>query len=196
MSSEPRPLHNRRATDPKSAVLADALSYESALPMSWTPLAVLPDSATLERYNEDNLRALAAVALLDEQRSGGSGSSEDANGLEGEIARLNQKMNLLVDLVSFLVGQQAPAPEATAVRLSWQGIAWRGTGTIGNGLVNLRLHRSVPQPFSWPARVIVADGGEVYARFEPMSEPCQTALERHVFLHHRRSIAGTRRPAA
>lgn len=185
MPSDSRPSNLR----PQS----DALSYESALPLLWTPLTTLPDSATLERYHEDNLRVLADVALLDEQRSGGG---DEAGVPEGELARLHQKMNLLVDLVSFLVSQQAPTVPPQPVRLSWKGIGWRGEGSHGNGLVSLRLHRSVPHPFLWPARIVHAEAGELYARFEPMSEACQAALERHVFLHHRRAIAGGRRPAS
>lgn len=174
--------------------IGDALSYEGRLPLSWTPLAKPVDPAALERYSDDNLRVLGAVAVLDEQR-GHSPAGEDANTLEGEVARLHQKMNLLVDLIGFLVNQQAPPPIAVPVRLSWQGVSWRGEGSYGDGLLSLRLHRSVPQPFTWPARIIVAEGGQLYARFEPLSEACQTALERHVFLHHRRAIAGTRKPA-
>lgn len=172
----------------------DALSYESALPLHWQPLERLPDALTLDRHNDENLRVLAAVALLDEQRGNGPGTGDDVSGVEAEIARLNQKMNLLVELVSFLVGQQAPPPPAQAVRLSWQGVGWHGEAALGDGLVSLRLHRSVPQPFVWPARIVIAEAGELYARFAPFSEPCQAALERHVFLHHRRAIAGTRRP--
>lgn len=185
MSFEPR--------SPSLRPQSDALSYESLLPLIWTPLAALPDSATLERHHEDNLRVLADVALLDEQRSTGS---DEAGMPESELARLHQKMNLLVDLVSFLVSQQAPSAAPQPVRLSWKGIGWRGEGQLGDGLVSLRLHRGVPQPFVWPARIVLAEGGELYARFEPMGEACQAALERHVFLHHRRAIAGGRRPVS
>ena len=181
---------SRPATRPQG----DALSYESAMPLTWTPLPAVPVGAVLDRYNEDNIRVLAAVALLYEQR-GSIVPGDDANTLESEVARLHQKMNLLVDLLSFLVGQHAPMPPAQPVRLSWQGVGWHGDEPIGDGLVSLCLHRSVPQPFQWPARIILSEQGEVYARFEPLSEPCQTALERHVFLHHRRAIAGNRRPA-
>ncbi|WP_273453904.1 PilZ domain-containing protein [Nevskia ramosa] len=173
-----------------SAPLGDALSYDSAMPVSWTPLAALPGAVRLEQFNEDNLRVLAAVALLDEQR--GSGTTADENSpIDAEIARLNQKLNLVIDLLGFLVSQNAPAAEARRVRLSWQGLVFSGEQALGDiGLVSLRLNRSVPQPLVWPARIVHVDGDERHACFEAFGDALQTALERHVFLRHRRAIAG------
>lgn len=175
--------------------ISDALSYTGTFSLDWTPLSEPLDSAILDRYNEDNLRVLAAVALLDEQRTANN-SNDDVGALDGEIARLHQKMNLLVDLLAFLVSQQVAAAPIRVARLSWRGVAWRDDAAItGDGLISLRLHRSVPQPFTWPAHVVPVNGGQHCACFAPLSEACQAALERHIFLHHRRAIAGQRKPA-
>ncbi len=181
-----------------SSPLGSALSYDAAMPVSWTPLTVLPGAVRLEQLGEDNLRVLAAVALLDEQRSNAA-SVDDSSPIDAELLRLNQKLNLVIDLLGFLVNQNAPAPEARRVRLSWQGLVFSGDRAFGDqalgdlGLVELRLNRSVPQPLVWPARIVHVDGDERHARFEPFGDAVQTALERHVFLRHRRAIAGTRR---
>lgn len=173
-----------------SAPLGEALSYDAAMPVSWTPLAALPGAVRLEQFNEDNLRVLAAVALLDEQRSS-STAADESSPIDAEIARLNQKLNLVIDLLGFLVSQNAPAAEARRVRLSWQGLVFSGDQALGEiGLVSLRLNRSVPQPLVWPARIVHVDGDERNARFEAFGDALQTALERHVFLRHRRAIAG------
>lgn len=173
--------------------LGDALSYEAALSISWAPLPAPLEPLKRDSLADDNLRVLSAVALLDEQR-GSSAGSEDGSPLDAEIVRLNQKLNLLIDLLGFLVNQQAPAADAQRVRLSWQGVVFRGEAAVGDiGLVSIRLNRSVPQPLVWPARIVHASGDERHARFEPFSDPVQTALERHVFLHHRRAVAVTRR---
>lgn len=170
--------------------LGDALSYDSTMPVSWTPLAALPGAVRLEQLNEDNLRVLSAVALLDEQRGGGT-VTDDSSPLDAEIARLNQKLNLVIDLLGLLVSQNAPAPDARRVRLSWQGVVFGGTQALGEiGLVALRLNRSMPQPLVWPATIVEIDGDERHARFETFGDALQTALERHVFLRHRRAIAG------
>lgn len=187
--ADPNPMTAAATRTP----LGDALSYDAAMPVSWTPLAVAPGAVRLEQLNEDNLRVLAAVALLDEQRSGAA-SVDDNSPIDAELVRLNQKLNLVIDLLGFLVNQNAPAPEARRVRLSWQGVVFGGDQALGElGLVSLRLNRSVPQPLVWPARVVHIDGDERHARFEPFGDAVQTALERHVFLRHRRAIAGTRR---
>ncbi len=173
-----------------SAPLGDALSYDAAMPVSWTPLAALPGAVRLEQFNEDNLRVLAAVALLDEQRSSSTAADENSP-IDAEIARLNQKLNLVIDLLGFLVSQNAPAAEARRVRLSWQGLVFSGEPALGDiGLLSLRLNRGVPQPLIWPARIVHVDGDERHARFEAFGDALQTALERHVFLRHRRAIAG------
>jgi len=179
----------------RNNVVEDALSYQGAFSLSWDVLSEMPDVAVLDRYNEDNLRVLAAVALLDEQRTAGA-IGDDVGGLEGDVARLHLKMNLLVDLLAFLVRQQVQAQPVRPVRLSWRGAAWRDAGEslpVGLGLISLYLHPSVPQPFRWPARLTQGAAGEWCACFEPLREACQTALERHVFLHHRRAIAGQRK---
>lgn len=183
---DPNPMTAATASVP----LGDALSYDAAMPVSWVPLAALPGAVRLEQFNEDNLRVLAAVALLDEQRSSGT-AADESSPIDAEIARLNQKLNLVIDLLGFLVSQNAPAAEARRVRLSWQGLVFSGEQPLGEiGLLSLRLNRSVPQPLVWPARIVHVDGDERHARFEVFSDALQTALERHVFLRHRRAIAG------
>lgn len=173
--------------------LADAITCERRLSFTWTPLATPPEAADLERWNDDDLRVLSAVALLDETRQGAP-NGDDQNSLEGEVARLHQKVNLMLDLLTLLIAKQAPLAPERRVLLSWKGLAWdEAVAPSGLGLIELRLHRSVPQSFVWPARIVSAADGLVQARFEPLREPLQAALERYVFLHHRRAIAGTRR---
>ena len=179
-------------TDSAAAPLIGAPSYEAALPLVWTPLAETLGSLRREQYNDDNLRVLAAVAVLDETRA--PGSNDESSPIDAEIARLNQKLNLVIDLLGFLVAQQGAAQPAARVRLSWQGAVFVGSQALGEvGLLGLSLHRSVPQPFVWPVRIAHVDGEERHARFAPFGDALQAALERHVFLRHRRAIAGTRR---
>ncbi len=182
--------------NPLSLVAATALigapSYESALPLVWTPLSELPGGLRREQLNDDNLRVLAAVALLDETR--GPTVNDEAGAIDAEIGRLNQKLNLVIDLLGFLIAQQSATQPPARVRLSWQGAVFAGSQALGaSGFLSLNLHRSVPQSFVWPARISHIDGEERHARFAPFSDALQTALERHVFLRHRRAIAGTRR---
>lgn len=180
----------------RTASITDAPSYEAAMPLEWRPLASMPEPLVLEQLGDDNLRVLSAVATLNEPRGASTPSGDDGGALDGEIARLHQKLNLLVDLVALLVSQQATQPASRLVRLSWTGARWSDPDAAGLGLLSLRLHPGVPQPFVWPARIGWREGSVVEACFEPMPEACQAALEKHVFAHHRRAIAGQRRPGA
>lgn len=175
-----------------AAALVGAPSYEAALPLVWTPLADSVGGLRREQYNDDNLRVLAAVAVLDESRT--PSANDESSAIDAEIGRLNQKLNLVIDLLGFLIAQQAAARPPARLRLSWQGAVFVGPQALGEaGLLSLGLHRSVPQPFIWPARISHIDGEERHARFAPFGDALQAALERHVFLRHRRAIAGTRR---
>jgi hypothetical protein len=171
----------------------DAPSYEATLSLVWTPLDQPIGNLRRSQLNEDNLRVLAAVALLDETRAT-TGSADDGNALDAEVARLHQKLNLVIDLLGFLVARQGEGGTPSRVRLSWQGVVFAGARRVGEqGLVSLGLHRSVPQPFAWPARIDHIDGEECHARFEPFGDALLAAIERHVFLRHRRAVAGSRR---
>jgi hypothetical protein len=187
-------LEQPMSADSSMTRMTDAPSYEAALPLQWQALEAAPDPLTLERLGDDNLRVLSAVVTLSEQRGASATSGDETTAVDVEIARLHQKLNLLVDLVALLVSQQAPQPPARSVRVSWLGLRWSDPEAKGLGLVQLRLHSGVPQPFVWPARIESRDGDSINARFEPMPEACQAALERYVFLQHRRAIAGQRRP--
>lgn len=171
----------------------DAPSYEAALSLRWTPMAQPIGALRRNQLADDNQRVLAAVSLLDESRASGS-SPDDGNALDAEVARLHQKLNLVIDLLGFLVARQDEGDAAARVRLSWQGVVFAGSCPLGeHGLISLGLHRSVPQAFVWPARIVHVDGEERHARFEPFGDVLQAALERHVFLRHRRAVAGSRR---
>lgn len=184
------------ASDPprNDTAALDAPCYEATLPLGWTPLDAAPGSLRLGQWADEDLRVLAAVALLDDSR-GSHAAPDDGHPLDAEIARLHQKLNLLIDLVGTLAAGQGGALPLARLRLSWQGAVFVGSAALGaHGLLALGLHRSVPEPFRWPATIIRIDGEERHARFDPLPEAVQAALERHVFLRHRRAIAGSRKP--
>jgi hypothetical protein len=171
------------------------LSYGDHLPLHWRPLAETADARELDRYDADNLGVLHAVAALEEHRE----LPNEANPLESEINRLHQKVDLLLHLVGNLARghQQLPAP--VTLSLSARGVHWTpldaGPAAGARILVEIHLHRGIAQPLCLPARVKAASAAEIDAEFELPGEACLAALERHVFLHHRRSIADARSAA-
>jgi hypothetical protein len=170
-------------------------AYNDRLPLRWHPLDELPAGPEAERLSEANLRALTAVALLEEH----SQLPDEPSPTELELHRIHYKLNLVLELLGGFLQMQAPRPAAVPLRLSWRGLSWTESGaapaTGTTGLIELHLSPALPLPLRWPARIVGVEGGEVSAEFAPLAEICQMALERHVFKHHRRKVAETRQPA-
>lgn len=168
------------------------LGFEGRLPLQLQPLAVHPSPAELDAWREHSLRALHAMALLEER------STPLENGAEAEMERVHQKLDLLLTLVSQLLQPGTGEGLVQRVRLTAEGITLDAVDPLPAPdsllLVTLGLHARAPMPLRWPARVQGVNHGRLRLHFLPMSEGLQTALERFVFTHHRRSVAGSRSP--
>lgn len=166
----------------------EALSYRDELPLRWLPLRAMPGAAAAERLDEANARLLASVGLLEDVPKLG----DDPSPTELELLRIHQKLNLVIDLLGGVLRERQARPDKVPLRLSWRGLSWSGgpLPAVGElGLVELYLRDTLPQPLQWPARVVAAGEGEVSVLFEGGSEASLSALERHVFAHHRREVA-------
>jgi len=177
--------------DPTS--LDQQLGYRDTLPLSWVPLATPPPPEQLQQLQENNLRVLAVVAALEERHSSRGESDER---VEQELERIHQKLDMLLVLFGQFLRRMDPSAPPRPVRLTSAGLSWEGGSALeGYGLLSVMLHPCMPEPFTWPARATNA-GAVGEARFEPLGEALEAALEKHVFLHHRRSVAVSRPPAA
>src|SRR3546814_19558676 len=87
---------------------------------------------------------------------------------------------------------------ATPLRRSGTGLFWAtsgdapATGTLLD--VSVQLQACAPTPLQWRGEVVDCRDGELQLRFLAMPEALACALERHVFMQHRRSVAGARSP--
>lgn len=170
---------------------AERLSYAGCLPLTWTPLAQPLSAADILALNACNQQALAAVASVEEH---GPVAEEDAP-LDREIARLHRKIDVLLEIVSGLMRLQAPQPPLVPVQLSSADLVWHGDSAPqvpGYGIVDIHLHRSVMQPLRLPAQAGPHSAEGTRIVFLPLDEICSAALETHVFLRHRRSVAEAR----
>lgn len=178
--------------DPDSLrqALASAPAAVQVLPLRWGAPVEFGPVAQGEAQ-----RVLAAVAALEERPPS---LADDSGGLEAEVARLHQKMHLLMEMVGGLLRAQQSPPPALPVRLVAGGLRWHDrvepAGELG--MLELWLHPACPEPLRLPARLLAvaaeAGGVQVDAAFEPLPEPLATALEKHVFLRHRRELAEAR----
>lgn len=186
-----------------TATVADSpssgLVFAGRLPLAWQQLAHLPDAIelqALERANLANLRTLFALEI----HAGDSGDDPLALANTNELKRLDFKVGLLLELVSQLYALQQPMPPERVLTLTTTGLSWREAAPLAIGCVlrlDLYCNLHYPRPLILHARVtetaLSASDGEIRTQFQQPSELLQEALERYIFLQHRRAIAHSRR---
>jgi len=177
--------------------LGDGLIFEEALPVTWAP-GPLPDGLGLGRLNADNHQLLGAEASLDEVRVH-EALKDESQALLNELQRLEYKVNILLRLTAELAMRSSGLPGPARVRLTSQGLEWFGDSTpiVGQtGLVSLYINPALPQPLkiSCVAASERFDAGVrvVQLRFTGVSEQVIDMLEKLIFRHHRRLVAGAR----
>ena len=175
---------------------AEALAYRDSLPLSWTLLAEPPSGHSLERQGETNVNVLARVVSLEDRHSLAGEEGE----LEKEIGRLNDKMDLLIELVAQLARERLQLPPVVELLLSARTLVWMPVVDVpllgSRVMIALYLNPCIAEPLRLPAVIERCENRQVHARFEHPSESCQSALEQHVFLRHRRSVAENRKLSA
>jgi hypothetical protein len=190
------PVMNSPMSDP----LAEGLCYEASLPFSIQVLESAPDAEHLAYWNEYNEAALRSMAALDEYTN--QLPEEHAN--QGhELARLEFKVNLVLDLVGQLLAQQMLLPEAVWLKVGAHGVQWSSPEAPAVGeplLLQIYLTPTYPRPLELPATVVKLEtltvGARCTAAFKGCSEPVQDWLEKLIFRHHRRRVAHARAPRA
>lgn len=166
--------------------VGEVLGYQDRLPFAWLPASAVRSRADLM---DEAQRVLVACAMLEETRR----RSDESSPLEADVDRLHLKMDLVLEMLGNLLSAQLARPAPQPLWLSSQGVLWLEHGPCpaagSQGLVSIHLHAALPRPLLLPAVILHAGGGETSARFDGLNEACQSELERHVFLRHRRAIA-------
>jgi atypical PilZ domain-containing cyclic di-GMP receptor len=179
------------------AFFGDGLVFEEALPVAWTagPLA---EGLALARLNSDNHQLLGAESSLDEVRVH-EALKDESPALVHELQRLEYKVNILLRLTAELALRNSGLPQAERVRLTSRALEWFGeqTPAVGStGLLAIYINPTLPQPVKIPCVV----AGERFQdeqrvaqlRFNGLSEAVVEQLEKLIFRHHRRLVAGAR----
>jgi hypothetical protein len=177
--------------------LGDGLIFEEALPVGWTPGA-LAEGLALARLNSDNHQLLGAESSLDEIRVH-EALKDESPALVHELQRLEYKVNILLRLTAELALRNSGLPPAHRVRLTSRALEWFGTETpaVGSsGLLAVYVNSALPQPVKIPCVVAgerMQDNQRVtQMRFNGLSEAVVEQLDKLIFRHHRRLVAGAR----
>ena len=170
------------------------LAWEDVLPVAFSPGAYETDARLVAHRVAGNLRVLHTCEALEERRAE---RDEELAGAP-EAARLEQKIDLLIELVGHWVSQSGARPPAVVASLSAARLVWRTAGiappvgTVGTAEVYPR--EGVAEAVRLPGEVVShGPDGRISFVFGGLSEAEVDALERFVFRQHRRKIAGRRR---
>lgn len=178
--------------------LTEGLVYEGRFPLQWEVRSQAEDSEALHHIEERNERLLRCEHLLAEQWSD---RSEDERDQDAGLLRVEVKLDLLLDLVSALIGKESRRPDPCRVRLAAGGLEWLESGkppqTGTAAWVHLYLDSRLPAALQLPVTILevapAADNlSRVLGRFEPLSETLQDRIEKLIFRHHRRQVAQSR----
>lgn len=181
---------------------SDRVSFRSQLPLQWEACDRELDAGQLASLNEQNLALLRAVAALEERHPD---STENQQALLGpEIQRLEAKLDLVLTLVGQLRTASGIVPASATVELSAHGVAWwpgeQAGPEVGEvGILSLSLAAYAAQPLKLTAKILAQEHWEgdeaVLAEYFGVNDSVADALEKFVFRHHRRAIAGQRSAA-
>ena len=184
-----------------AAFLGEGLIFEDSLPMVWVP-GDLVQGTELARLNADNQQLLGAESSLEEARLHEALKDESA-AMVHELQRLEFKLNIVLRLISELSLRQNALPAPQRIRLSSCGLEWflpvaeQATGS--SGALHLYINPALPQALKLQCKV----AGERLEksvrvrqfRFVAISEPVVALIDKLIFRHHRRLIAGSRHVA-
>jgi hypothetical protein len=177
-----------------TVVLDNELAWQDVLPVQWRPLPKPPDRFELLALDESNLLLLQACVAVEEHPLVEGG--EDLGPLAGEIARLEFKLNLVMQLLSKLVETELKA-SATEITFNSVGATWSCIGTPpelhAHGLLRVQLRASLPQALELPSQVIAIEAANVRVRFPALSDSVAELIQKLAFLRHRRHVADVRK---
>jgi hypothetical protein len=177
--------------------LGEGLIFEESLPVGWVagPLA---EGLQLARLNADNHQLLGAESSLDEVRVH-EALKDESPALLHELQRLEYKVNILLRLTAELAVRSSGLPPAERIRLTSGALEWFGDNTppLGaTGLLALYINPALPQPLKIPCLVVsernIEHARVTQLRFAGLSDAVVEMLDKLIFRHHRRLVAGAR----
>lgn len=189
----PNPALNVEQDSADSDGQLGGLSFSDNISVNWSAVDSLPDDAQLTKVNESNETFLRAVSALG---SMGSDSSEEDAAVSQEIARLDLKVNILLDLVSQLIYAQLDIPSRTQVTISSDQLEWCTSEPPQTGdyvFMEVYVQHGTPKPLCFYGEIISSPqehaNGSARVNYFGLSSAAKGWLEKLIFRHHRREVA-------
>jgi hypothetical protein len=171
---------------------ADRVSYDGLLHAA-CEIAVEPEPREMALLNERNANLLTTVASLSERRAD---TVEEDSLLTQELARMDAKLNAVIELVNRMALPSAALPARIALRFNALAAELPRKNLPDPGKrVLLRIHFDACRalPLELTGQVVHTPDRDVgLIAFEGLSEAVRDAIEKLVFRHHRRQVAEAR----
>lgn len=179
--------------------LGTAVIYSDILPFEWGSTHDLNEEG-IARLNFENDECLRHLLLLDDYLQEGGDEDEVYPGL----ARIELKVNLLLDLMGQLLARQTLFPPKKSVRIAGTGIEWIDQSINDDfpilnqlGVIKIYLNSSYPRCLKLPCKIasysVESEGNKLVGTFEHINQGVRSQLEKWIFRRHRRVIAQERR---
>ena len=163
------------------------IEYHGLLPLAWQDGQASPQqSADWMRENVTAFHAIAALEGPTHERE-----LDRTSGVDYTTARLEAKMDLMLQWVGKLLLAQHPLPPATAVILGSKTLAWKCPIALQPGqfgVLSLYLAPRMPMPLIFPVQIQLCEAGQAQALLLHISEEAQDGLDRTLFRFHRRAL--------
>lgn len=170
----------------------DVLSIETSLALKWTALSEMTSVASLRR---NNLLTFSLLETLSDPQFAG----HEPHHSSSELQRIENKLNLLIDMLSKLSGQSQQPRALIPLRLSCKGVEWQSDAAPDDAaslLLEIYPDPEMQHALKIIARVVSVTEHEdrylVRTRFTSLDEIERNCLEKWVFAHHRRMVAQIR----
>jgi len=162
-----------------------SLTYAARAPFAWS----IAENTVAPNLDAENEQCLRTILSLSEHHS--------VDGSE-EIAALERKVDITLEMVALLLRATIDIPSSKDFQLGAHEISWQQSTSLPEVGVSLNiiiyLHELYPKPLTLPGRVKSVVHQECIVELEQQSADVQQLLEKFIFLHHRRAIAQAKQP--
>lgn len=171
------------------------VSFSGNMPVQWEARTL---EGPLSRLETDEKNARLLKAMLVSQDLQYEYGDESGDRTVGDLARVEAKLDLLLDMVSQLLRSEQQGAIQTTVVVWLTGASWISLDdhmpSVGERLwLALYIDSRLAQPLRLPVLVtdITSHGGasEITVAFESLDEPVEDLLGKLIFRQHRRMIA-------
>jgi len=166
-------------------------------PLRWERISPAQLEQARDAVRDSNETTLRNYHLLDE-RTQESGDDRDESA--PELVRIEQRLNLVIELLGQVLSSSLNLPAIAPCALSRDRFEWSGLDIPASGecvRLALYLHAHYPKPLVLVGQVThvvgSADTARVTVQLAPLSESVGDWLDRLIFRAHRRRVAQVRR---